>query len=99
MLAEFLPILFPATEQKMRSVKVTGTHLLLSGWLADANNKPIVKDKLYDLWQTAEVPVNHTKRLLQLVKDAANQQEMEDMLAKYVADFGDPSYFLSSQDN
>jgi hypothetical protein len=73
--------------------------LLLSGTYFTADGKPVNKDESYTLYQTADVPVNHTKRLLQLVKDSENQQDMEERLAKYLADFGDPAYFLSSSDN
>lgn len=83
-----LPLLINTTEQTERVRRVMGRTLIYQGVTKDKGGKNILPGKEYVFSDTVQVPVNHKRRILEVIDRAPTMQGMEEDLARYLVKFG-----------
>lgn len=103
MLDELEGMLLPFKEKTTVIRRRKGSYLLNNG-ITEIRSKAgiftmVSAAKDYDVSEVVEVPVNHRRRMSQLLEEAKDMAEAEQKLGEYVARFANPSNFISSSSN
>lgn len=83
-----LPLLEDVLENTERVRTVEGRTLIYEGWKEDQNGKPIHPGTEYTIREPIQVPVNHARRIREVIDKAKTLEGMNEDLARYLVKFG-----------
>lgn len=92
-----LPKLLEVEEAETRVKKVKGILLIYDGTHKDANGNQIKPGEEYTIEETRTVKVNHARRLIKLINDARNYEEMVQNAAVYLRTYANPAIFSTDK--
>jgi hypothetical protein len=83
-----VPLLIEVKELKVRMRKVMGKMLLDEGVMFDVKGKPIFAGIEYVISDECYIPVNHRRRINEIIDRSKNMQDLQEDLARYLVKFG-----------
>lgn len=83
-----LPLLEDLLENTERVKKVEGRKLIYQGVTKDQTGAQIKPDTMYTFREQIQVPMNHKRRLREVIDKATTLEGMNEDLARYLVKFG-----------
>jgi hypothetical protein len=83
-----LPLLKKVVEEKEHIKKVEGRALIYEGITKDKDGKQIRPGTLYVISEIRTMPVNHGRRLREIIEKSKNMADLNEDLARYLVKFG-----------
>lgn len=85
-----LPLLKPITTPQRITVKRTGGELLSIGVDKTEKGQPIVRQQIYNVVETVEVPISHKNKIKKIISAAKSPNDMTTRLGQYLRTYGYP---------
>lgn len=79
----------PKTETVYQKERISGRTLIYQGQTKTKTGKQILPGQTYERSTLVEVNVNHKRRIMRLMDQAKNQEELTDLLGSYLAKYAD----------